>query len=435
VGGLLLDTIESYANAAPLNGLAGGTGWCKLSSYTDRTNYLAIQTLDTMESYSNGSNLYSLNGGTGWAGAYDSDNVTSDIPGNAWATAAGATLTIPITAQGGFPGYTYQWNKNGVAMTNSGNASGVTTATLTLTNYQSANDDAVYTISITDTSGRAAFVSMGCTTAIASSATSLWATRVVANGGHWPSATTIAATAAFDASVAGIRSTLYHVNLIAPDSITAALTPFIADYGFTYYGSHSHGGTGATVNMNGIIGNGTVYDTVDPSTIPSFTSGNMAWSMYISPGVPAIDNFLIGYVSDVGGNRPGLGGNSRSAFNGTASAFNGLETAGIDIAVTLGTLGYFMMDSRTTTTSHVLYAASSTVAWASVGTGNAANSQGPVSRLKGFLGNQNYEGGHWYANNTRISFYGIHDGLSSANGQTLFNATQAFRVALGGGYA
>jgi hypothetical protein len=187
--------------------------------------------------------------------------------------------------------------------------------------------------------------------------------------------------------------------------------------------------------MNGFISAGTVYDAVDPSTIPSFTAGNMGLSLYISPGVPGIDNFLSGYVSNVGGNRPALSVSPRSAFNGTCSVFNGLETGGIDISATLGVAGYFMMSSRTASNNNVLYVGSSTVAWNATATGNTNNTQGPASRLMGFGGNQNYEGGAWFSNATRFSFWGVHDGLNSANGQALFNAVQACRVALGGGYA
>jgi hypothetical protein len=34
----------------------------------------------------------------------------------------------------------------------------------------------------------------------------------------------------------------------------------------------------------------------------------------------------------------------------------------------------------------------------------------------------------------RFSYFGWHDGFSSADGQTLFNAVQALRTAWGGGY-
>jgi hypothetical protein len=164
----------------------------------------------------------------------------------------------------------------------------------------------------------------------------------------------------------------------------------------------------------------------------------MGLSLYFSPGFPSIDNFLSGYVSDQAGGRPALSVSPKSAFNGTYNILNGLETGGIDMAGTFanGNGGGFAMSSRTSTTSNVLYFATSGNAWAQINSGNGANSQGPASRTMGFGGNHSYESvNNWYGNATRFSFYAIHDGFSSANGQALFNATQALRVSLGGGFA
>jgi hypothetical protein len=435
VGGEQSDTFESYVSGAALNNLSGGVGWCKLASYADRTAYLGILTTDDFQSYTGGVNLRTLNGGTGaWATAYEADDVSVVISDLAAVPTAGSTLSIFATASGGFPAYSYQWYKNGVALTNTGNITGALTNTLGISNFQNS-DAASYTCNVTDTTSRVV-PSQACAASVGTTNAQIWANLVVTNGGRWPSTNTISAFDTWDAAVttAGIRANLYHVNLIAPDSLVAALTPYIATVGFTYYSGHSSGAGTPSVTTAGINCNGLIYDTgVDCTAIASFTAANMGFSIYCSPGVPTIDNFLIGYISDQAGNRPGLGGGPRSAFNGTCTFANGLETGGIDIIATLGAAGYFIMDSRTASNSHTLYLASSGVAWGSVGTGNTNNTQGPINRTMAFGGYHGESGFH--ANATRFSFYCVQDGLSSANGQALFNATQALRVSLGGGFA
>jgi sugar lactone lactonase YvrE len=64
---------------------------------------------------------------------------------------AGATATFTAGASG-TPAPTYQWQKNGVALSNTGTLSGATTSTLTITNAQST-DEGSYTVVATNTAG------------------------------------------------------------------------------------------------------------------------------------------------------------------------------------------------------------------------------------------------------------------------------------------
>ena len=65
--------------------------------------------------------------------------------------AAGTIATFTATATGTLP-LAYQWQKNGTNLTNTGNASGVSTPNLTLTNVQDA-DTAGYTLVVTNAVG------------------------------------------------------------------------------------------------------------------------------------------------------------------------------------------------------------------------------------------------------------------------------------------
>jgi hypothetical protein len=68
-----LDTMESYSDAAPVNGLDSQTAEDRgafTSAYAARGNTLGLWASDDMESYSDGSAVSGLNGGTNDLGAW-----------------------------------------------------------------------------------------------------------------------------------------------------------------------------------------------------------------------------------------------------------------------------------------------------------------------------------------------------------------------------
>jgi len=76
-------------------------------------------------------------------------------------TCLGSTVTFNVTATG--TGLTYQWRKNGVNLSNGGNISGATTATLTISNVTNA-DVACYDVVITGLCNPSATSNQGCLT-------------------------------------------------------------------------------------------------------------------------------------------------------------------------------------------------------------------------------------------------------------------------------
>jgi hypothetical protein len=66
--GATLDTFESYAPGAGLDGLNGGTNWP--SAYVDRGADVSIRCIDSFKSYADSASLNALDGGSGWNGAY-----------------------------------------------------------------------------------------------------------------------------------------------------------------------------------------------------------------------------------------------------------------------------------------------------------------------------------------------------------------------------
>lgn len=431
VGSVLLDTMQSYANGAALNGLNGGTGWCRTAAYVDRTAYLGLQALDTMESYTNGANLVGLNGGTGWAGAYNADNVAITLAANAWADGS-TPVTIAAVATGGFPAYTYQWYKDGIALSNAGHYSGVTTATLTITSFD-VTDEASFTVKVTDTTARV-FTSSACVTHEALTAGQLWAQQVNVNGGDWPAIATVNAADTFNAAISGLAARIYHLNFIAPDSLVAALTPFIATVGAKLWTKHTRGVPPAeSITVVGLKAatndtNGIVYDTgFAPSGVAAWTASNGGMSVYAGEAVPPSS------TSDLSGSFDGVSAAiGIQANNGTNHLFILWDTTQ-RIQYIAAAAGGFYMASRTAANLLTAYFANSGNAWASTGTNVNNTGRTPNAQNIGVCGE--IQAGPVYATNpSRISFVAYHDGFNSADGQTLFNAVQSLRTSLGGGF-
>jgi hypothetical protein len=431
-GGLLLDTMESYTNGAALNGLNQGTGWCKTASYVDRTNYVGIVSLDTMESYTTGTELIPLSGGTGWPASYAGDNALPSIPAT-MLSFVGETVTITATITGtGIPPLSYQWKKNGIALSNAGEYSGVTTLTLTITGYASG-DDGTYTFEATDNISRI-FASNGCV-ATSNTRGADWAARVQTNGGAAPAAGTVTAINTFWSAVisAGIVGKIKYLNIIAPDSLIASYTPLVVGIGLDPWVKKVVGtGAGESLTVNGLLSsasttNGNAYDTgVTPSAVSSFNTGNGGLCVYVSDPVPT--NTPNSIVGSFDGTSTGFlivaydGGVARSYL-----WFSSISAVGAHTQV-----GGFYVSSRTATNVHNIYFANSSVAWASLGSNSSVNSNVPLANkvaAGGALSTATYG-----CCPQRISIVGIIDGLTTTQGQALYNAVQALRTSFGGGF-
>jgi hypothetical protein len=95
-------------------------------------------------------------------------------------------------------------------------------------------------------------------------------------------------------------------------------------------------------------------------------------------------------------------------------------------------LGFFS-GNRTGGAASALYRASSTFPWAVVASSGGAGGNPANITQKYFALGRNANGVPDQFDTRRVSFIALHDGLNTADGQNLFNAVQALRVALGGG--
>lgn len=261
-----------------------------------------------------------------------------------------------------------------------------------------------------------------------------WAARVVQNGGAAPSGATITAIQTFLTSIASIRSKIYHLNVIAPDSIIAMRTPLIRDFGYGVWVPVTVG-TGAPeiLNTGGWqsyvdASNGTLYDIgVNPSLIPSFNIGNGGMSLYEPEAVVPSFQFQLGGSITAAVPRFQMG------IDGPLILGQIYDTGSKLQIVHGGAAGGFLMCSRTAINVLTAYFANSGNAWASVGSSAVANSALPPN-LNMASGGVFVVGSGYFLANQRLSFMAVHDGLSSAEGQILFNAVQALRTSFGGGF-
>ena len=113
-------------------------------------------TLSSVSTADNGTYTFIATNGSGFA---TSTGSALTVTNQAFITIQPASQSVPIggtaifvSAAAGIPTPTFQWEKNGVNMSDGGNVSGSTTNTLTLTNV-SASDSATYTLHVVNTLG------------------------------------------------------------------------------------------------------------------------------------------------------------------------------------------------------------------------------------------------------------------------------------------
>jgi hypothetical protein len=427
-GGLLTDTMESYTVGATVNGLNQGTGWCKKAPYTDRNTYLGTISVDDMESYTVGQEIATRNGGTGWPAAYGGDNIFVSIL-NSKTVITGSTgsfYTFPIV--GGAPPFTYQWFRNGSPLSNGGDISGADTATLSIANWQNFYDGN-FVLQVTDNVGRV-FTSNTCAAASTSSSNA-WGLQVVTNGGSLPSAASMNAVSDFLSGLNqdGTDSLMISAVGIAPDSLTAALTPMIKTAGNALWTNHNF--VSGDLTVNGLAGNGSTKYL--QTGLITNTCG-----VTVTDGVLAMYDYTKNSTSQGVelGNYDGGGANTWSLLSDyqafgfhVITDFYAFATARITAA---SPGNGFYITSRTSATAMDLYFASSSVPFVNVGSNAGAAGVLNATELTAFA--QNVAGVAQGFSNAVMSFICVAHGLTAAQAQNLYNRVQILRTAFGGGF-
>lgn len=383
-------------------------------------------------------------------------------------TFAGTTVTVRVSAappaKVPIPsGFTAVLNAAGTSI-----VVGWDTPTLTFVNYTevwTSNDNVTYSLAATvnfptasttvpaPSAGSTKYVKIRwCSNALAAcgqftsplnapnTVVSNWATRVVTNGGAAVSQATISAADTFYAAISSFASLFKTLNIVAPDSVIAAITPLIKNNGSDPWAPN--GGTGSvgvgvvTVNgwqANGDTGSHYLDPGITPSAIASFSASNRGMTIYAFTLISEGSNVGQCGCTDAASRRFQLDLNDSSGPGSVAIMCNdfGTSQSGGGAASSKG--AGFYSENRVDASNHFCYFAKSSsafaVAFARTGVTNVNTPPQVAFLFAGYNTN-----GAKNASQSRYSFFAIHDALTSAQAQTLYNAVQALRTALGGGF-
>lgn len=253
-----------------------------------------------------------------------------------------------------------------------------------------------------------------------------WVNRIIANGGVSPGATTLNAADAFDTCMAnnGLDVLQIALNFFAPDSQIAMLTPYYVTSGNNLWvlnGAHFAVGTGGGQFTHAGASGDTWLDTgVNPTNV--FSSTNAGLSIYGAENA-ASQIYSLGddttHVCILWDNHGNMNGGMDVQWN--VSHATGVAQGNYT----------FESFSRSSATVIAGYYANG-----SIGFNNATlNNGGMFSTTMDngtILVNKTATAGNGQDNT--VSFAAIHQKLTSAQTQNLFNCVQTLRQSLGGGY-
>jgi hypothetical protein len=256
-----------------------------------------------------------------------------------------------------------------------------------------------------------------------------WSNRVVINGGAMPSNTTISALSTFCYGIDsdGLTSAMVSLCFFPPDSVIAAITPV-----YKVAGNDPWTNTGFVIgdlSVNGLLGNGSskyLNTGVNPNS--AYGSDNSA-ALFI--GLTACTGYATLGCSTTNGF------SSAWVIEGTNSgtSYTMIGTLAQDITTTSILFPAFLCSSRTSSTVFNYYRGTTAAGWVTLGSQGATNlTSRPNYNMYCCAFNEGTSG-LVYNGNQKVSFAGFSTGLSSAQGQALFNRFQTLRIALGGGYS
>jgi len=254
---------------------------------------------------------------------------------------------------------------------------------------------------------------------------SSWNARVVAHGGAQPGVGTLDVLNIFALALdaASLTTKMKSVCCFVPDSLTAAITPLITNYGNDPWTDHSF--VAGDLSVAGLAGASSKY--LDTGVVPS-----AAFSADTSGGLTAyaaINAYVLGAGSASYVNAFGLTDDGSYIFYDCYG-----YTGGGRISATRTPLLSYYSGNRTAANAIAIYRARSDFAHAAIasGTGSASSTRGPDSLycMAVNLGGSPAQ----YVTNT-CSFAAIHEGLTAGESSAFYNAVQAMRTGFGGGYA
>jgi hypothetical protein len=232
----------------------------------------------------------------------------------------------------------------------------------------------------------------------------------------------------FYGSISTIASKMIAVNCFAPDSLIAAITPLIHTAGSNPWTNHNF--VGGDIAIQGLLGNTSskYLDTgCNPASIYPNDNG-CGFTLYSASTGSALSARMNAYN---GSTMAGLYQDSSSSYTGAYQAWD--TSFVISALFPAGTFG-FTSANRTASNAVAIYRANSLTAFAAGSSAGGAPGGRPNLNLWMNCWNFNGSPSQFPVSATRYSFAAIHLGLTSGEAQTLYNAVQALRITLGGGY-
>lgn len=350
------------------------------------------------------------------------------ITGNTFADLGSTTtMTVVTSAVSGSP-FTYQWFQNGSPLSNGGEYSGVTTVTLTITGV-SNTDYTTYTCQVTNLGS-----TLTTPTFTLSDRATDWANRVVANGGASPSAGTVTALRTFWAGLIsdGIASSILCLNPIAPDSLIAALTPFVRGIGSDPWTNHNF--VSADLTVNGLIGDASSkYLDTGFNALSGFTTNNSGMTIYeyTHATSSSTNNDAFGAQAD---NAHCMNLLTHNGPDGQCYVDNYNNTVGQGRMTTSAPGNGYSSANRTASNAASYYFANSTTTHSAIV--SMTTSGGSLPNLTEYMLALNFAGSVFSSSysNARASFAAFHLGFSAANSLKFYNRIQTLRTSFGGGF-
>jgi hypothetical protein len=257
----------------------------------------------------------------------------------------------------------------------------------------------------------------------------MWRYSVKALGGADPSLNTLNALTTFMNALdtAGITASLKSINCFVPDSLTACLIPLVSKYGLQLWANHNF--VGGDLSVNGLQGANTKY--LDTGIVPSdFLLANSASIAIYNSIASAVACEMAGRAGGIAKIRFGFDTGSLGNYLGCwtdATNFGGGNIATAKVGYVCGV--------KSASNARSLYFANSTNAHAAIATNNITNESTAPDAAGNVFVMAGDEGGSASGFTTqRLSFFSLGLALSTADSANLFNAVQALRTSLGGGF-
>lgn len=259
-----------------------------------------------------------------------------------------------------------------------------------------------------------------------------WANQVVTNGGAAPSGATTLALTKFANTLDGLSLTakMIALNCFVADSLIACQTPLIHNAGNVLWTNNNF--VLADLTVNGLKGNGSTkfLDTGVLGSATGLSVSNGGMTIYTQTASAGGEN-------DMGcnnSNAPSFALIVDFSGNSYNDAYD-QSTTRIGPVANGGFKGYHS-NNRITTTDFKVYQASGSVAHNTFGTNAGTNASLPtnLSTFSVYVFCWNATGTANSFSTKRVAFAAIHQGLTSAESASFYEAIQQLRIDLGGGY-